>query len=81
MKQFDRHFRIIVMAKLNQYHSKTTLFEGDVTFSAGSDRFSIALTSRETGIRYHLHLSESEAQRFAAFVADRVEIDDYETMR
>jgi hypothetical protein len=34
-------------------------------------RFSIGLISGETGLRYHLQLSEDEAQRFAALVAER----------
>jgi hypothetical protein len=69
------------MAKLTRSHSKSALVEGDVTFTAGDNRFSIGLLSRENGMRYHLHLSETEAQRFAAFVAERIEIDYYETTR
>jgi hypothetical protein len=32
----------------------------------------IGITSPETGVTYHLHLSEAEAQQFAAFVSERV---------
>ena len=41
-------------------------------FGAGTGRLSIGLTSKETGVTYHLHLSEAEAQQFAAFVSERV---------
>jgi hypothetical protein len=44
-------------------------------------RFSIGLTSKETGVTYHLNLSETEAQRFAAFVAERVELTAHPSMR
>jgi hypothetical protein len=72
---------MVIMAKLTRSHSKSALTEGDVTFTAGSGRFSIGITGRETDLRYHLHLSEDEAQRFAAYVAARVEIDRFDTVR
>ena len=81
MKQFGRPFCIVTMAKLTRSHSKSALVEGDLSFTAGNGRFSIGLTSRETDTRYHLQLSEAEAQQFAAFIAERVEIDRYEAMR
>ena len=69
------------MAKLTRSHSKSALAEGQVTVTAGGGRFSIGLTSRESDTRYSLHLTEDEAQRFAAFIAERVELNRYETMR
>jgi hypothetical protein len=48
--------------------------ESKLTFSAGHDRLSIGLTSNETGLTYHLHMSEAEAQRFAVFVAERSKV-------
>jgi hypothetical protein len=69
------------MAKLARSHSKSPLAEGNVSFTAGDGRFSIGLTSRENEIKYHLHLTEVEAQQFATFVAERVEINRLETMR
>jgi hypothetical protein len=71
----------MIMAKLTRSNSKSPLGEGDLTFTADNGRFSISLTSRESLTRYDLYLSETEAQRFAAFVAERVELNDYETMR
>jgi hypothetical protein len=59
------------MAKLTRTNSKAALAEGKLTFSAGHDRVSIGLTSHETGLTYHLHLSEAEAHRFAVFFAER----------
>jgi hypothetical protein len=59
------------MAKLTRSHSVSALVDAEPTYGAGTGRFSIGLTSRETGITYHLHLSESEARTFAAFVAER----------
>jgi hypothetical protein len=50
------------------------LVEGDPTFTAGANRFSIGLTSREGKVTYHVHLGEDEAQRFAAFVAEHTKI-------
>jgi hypothetical protein len=45
-------------------------------------RFTIGLTSRENSVTtYHLHLSEDEARRFAAFIAERVEFDYVQLMR
>jgi hypothetical protein len=43
------------------------LAAGKLTFSAGHDRVS---TSSETGLTYHLHLTEAEAHRFAVFLAE-----------
>ena len=63
------------MAKLTRSHSKSALVEGDITLTEGNGRFSIGISSREHDTTYHLDLSEAEAQRFAAFVAERVEID------
>jgi hypothetical protein len=59
------------MAKLTRSNSVGTLVDAVPTFGAGTGRFSIGLTSSETGLTYHLHLSEDEAQRFAAFVIER----------
>ena len=47
------------------------LVEGKPTFSTGNDRVSIGLTSHETGLTYHLHMSEAEAHRLAVFLAER----------
>jgi hypothetical protein len=44
-------------------------------------RLSIGLTSKETGVTYHLHLSETEPQQFAAFVFGRVELIAHPSMR
>jgi hypothetical protein len=62
------------MAKLTRTNSKAALVEGKLTFSAGHDRLSIGLTSNETGLTYHLHMSEAEAHRFAVFVAERSKV-------
>ena len=59
------------MAKLTRTNSKAALVEGKPTFSTGNDRVSIGLTSHETGLTYHLHMSEAEAHRFAVFLAER----------
>jgi hypothetical protein len=70
------------MAKLTRSHSLSALVEGEPTFSAGLDRFTICLTSRENSVTtYHLHLSEDEARRFAALIAERVESDYVQFMR
>ena len=58
------------MAKLVKSNSLSALVEGVPTFGAGSGRFTIGLTSRETGVTYHLHFSEDEARNFAAFVTE-----------
>lgn len=42
---------MVIMAKPTRSHSKNALAEGEVTFNAGGDRFSIGLTSRETNLR------------------------------
>jgi hypothetical protein len=39
--------------------------------SVPTHRFSIGISSREGKVSYRLHLSEAEAQCFAAFVAER----------
>ena len=59
------------MAKLTRSHSLNALVAGVPTFSAGPGRFSIGITGGESGATYHLHLTEDEAQRIAAFVAER----------
>ena len=63
------------MAKLTRSNSVPALVDAGPVFTVGTGRFSIGLTRRETGTSYHLHLSEAEAQRFAAFIADRVELE------
>jgi hypothetical protein len=60
------------MAKLTRSNSISALVDAEPTFGAGTGRFSIGLTSRETGLTYHLHLTEAEARTFAAFVTERV---------
>jgi hypothetical protein len=62
------------MAKLTRTNSKAALVEGRLTFSAGQDRISIGLTTPETGLTYHLHMSEAEAHRFAVFFAERSKV-------
>jgi|RhiMetdeSRZDD1v2_1073273.scaffolds.fasta_scaffold2008961_2 hypothetical protein len=69
------------MAKLTRLNSLNALVEDDPTFSAGSNRFSIGVTSKGTGVSYHLHFTEAEAQRFAAFISERVELTRYQSMR
>jgi hypothetical protein len=59
------------MAKITLAHSISALVEGEPVFMAGTGRFTIGLTSRESGITYHLHLTAEEAQDFADFVAAR----------
>jgi hypothetical protein len=49
-------------------NSLAALVDTVPTFGAGIGRFSITLTSRESGITYHLHLSEDEALRFATLM-------------
>ena len=58
------------MAKITRTNSLSALVEGAPTFAAGTRRFSVGVSSAESGITYHLHLSEDEAKQFAAFVAD-----------
>ena len=58
------------MAKLTRSNSLSALVDGTPTFGAGTGRFTIGLTSAETGTTYHLHLSEAEALQFAAFVRE-----------
>ena len=69
------------MAKLTRANSLSALGEGDPPFSAGSGRISIGLTSKMTGTSYHLHLSEAEAQRLAAFIVERIEINALQSLR
>jgi hypothetical protein len=70
------------MAKLTRSHPLSALVDGEPSFSAGPGRFTIGLTSRENSVTtYHLHLSEDEARRFAAFIAERVELDYVQLMR
>ena len=69
------------MAKITRTNSLSALVEGALTFATGTRRFSVGVTSAESGITYHLHLSEDEAKHCAAFVADRVEINPPRLMR
>jgi hypothetical protein len=69
------------MATLTKSNSVAALVDAVPTFDAGTGRFSIGLTSKETGVTYHLHLSETEAQRFAAFVGERIELTALPYMR
>ena len=69
------------MAKLTRSHSLSALVDGEPTFSAGPGRFTVGLTSENSVTTYHLHLSEDEARRFAAFVAERVEFEYVQLMR
>jgi hypothetical protein len=57
------------MAKLTKSNSVAALVDAVPTFGAGTGRFSIGITSRESGVTYHDHLTEAEAQDFADFVA------------
>jgi hypothetical protein len=47
----------------------------------GTDRFTISITSKESGLSYHLHLSEAEAERFATFLAERIEVNPFNSIR
>ena len=69
------------MAKITRTNSLSALVEGAPTFAAGTHRFSVGVSSAESGITYHLHLSEDEAKHFAAFVAERVEPNPHPIMR
>ena len=69
------------MAKLTRTNSLSALGESDPTFSAGPGRISIGLTSKVTGTSFRLHLSEAEAQRLAAFIVDRIEINALQSLR
>jgi hypothetical protein len=69
------------MAKLTRTRSLKALAESEPVFTAGTSQFSIGLTSRESHVGYHLHLTEDEARRFAAFVVDRVELNYHQSMR
>jgi hypothetical protein len=62
------------MAKITRSNSKAALIEGSPTFSWGTDRISIGISSRESGLGYHLHLSEAEAHRLAVFLAERSKV-------
>jgi hypothetical protein len=55
------------MAKLTRSNSLNALAEGQLEFSAGTDRFTIGITSQE-GVTYHVYLTAAEAQRFVTFV-------------
>jgi hypothetical protein len=55
--------------QLTRSNSLTALAQGEPLLSAGIVRFSIGLKSQE-GATYQLHLSEAEAERFAAFFAE-----------
>jgi hypothetical protein len=65
------------MAKLTRSNSVAALVDSIPTFGAHGPApgFSIGLASRDSGITYHLHLSDDEARRFAAFVNDFVELE------
>jgi hypothetical protein len=69
------------MAKLTRSDSLSALAEGDPIFTAGTSRFTIGITSKESGLSYHLHLSEAEAERFATFLAERVEVNPFHSIR
>jgi hypothetical protein len=69
------------MAKLTRSNYRGALVNGEPTFSASNDRFCIGLTSLESGITYQIHLSEAEAQHFAALIAERVEFQPSPSMR
>lgn len=56
------------MAKITRSNSKSALADSQPHFHAGGDRFSIGVTSRESGVTFRLHLTEVEAQRFADFM-------------
>jgi hypothetical protein len=49
------------MAKLTRSNSVAAMVDAAPTFGAGTGRFSIGLTSGETGLTYHLHLTEDES--------------------
>jgi hypothetical protein len=69
------------MVKLTKSNSVAALVDAVPTFGAGTGRFSMGLTSKETGVTFHLHLTEAEAQQFAALVAERVELTAHPSMR
>jgi len=69
------------MAKLTRADSLSALGEGDPTFNAVPGRITIGVTSKVTGTTYHLHLSEAEAQRLAAFIVNRIEINALQSLR
>lgn len=60
------------MAKLTRTNSKNALVESVPTLSRGKNRITIGLTSGESGLSYHLHLSDDEARQLVAFVTERV---------
>jgi len=49
------------MAKHTRSNSVAAMVDAAPTFGAGTGRFSIGLTSGETGLTYHLHLTEDES--------------------
>jgi hypothetical protein len=61
---------IVGMAKLTRSNSKSALADGQPHFHEGGSRFSIGITASD-GSTYHLHLTDAEAHRFAAFVTER----------
>jgi hypothetical protein len=65
------------MAKLTKSNSVAALVDAVPTFGAG---ITIGITSKETGTTYHVHLPDAEAQRFAAFIAQRVEFTGHPSM-
>ena len=69
------------MAKLTRANSLSALGEGDPTFNARPGRISIGITCKVTGSSFHLHLSEVEAQRFPAFIAEHIEINALQSFR
>jgi hypothetical protein len=64
----------MIMAKLTRSHSLSALAESEPVFTVSSGRFSICVTSRESQIGYHLHLTEDEAADFVAFMALRSKV-------
>jgi hypothetical protein len=69
------------MAKLTRSNYRGALVNGEPIFSASNDHFCIGLTSLESGITYQIHLSDTEAQRFAALIAERIELSHLASMR
>jgi hypothetical protein len=69
------------MAKLTRSNSLSALAEGDPVFTAGTSRFTIGITSTESGLSYHLHLTADDAERLATFLAERVEVKPFHSMR
>jgi hypothetical protein len=55
------------MAKLTRSNSLSALAEGQPSFSAGTGRFTIGITSQD-GVTYHVHLTATEARQFVDYV-------------